>query len=296
MIASAFGELVGGTAQAAWEAGADLSLAFIHRPEALAAWLDRARAERTVDGLLVRAAGDVTPDELLLLERTGLPYVLVKRHVPGHAAPCVVADERRAVRLATEHLLALGHRRIGFVASQQSAVLYAERLQGFRDALAGAGLAPAGRLLAPAPDFSAESGRTSAAALLRAPARSRPTALMVASDSMAIGAYEAAAARGLAIPAELSIASVDDIPEARALRPALTTARTSHLEFGLRATRRVLAAVAARWRGDPVPAGAEVIVPELIVRNSTAPPPTSRAAPGLAALTGSKTTGRRRTP
>jgi DNA-binding LacI/PurR family transcriptional regulator len=102
---------------------------------------------------------------------------------------------------------------------------------------------------------------------------------MVASDSMAVGAYEAAAEHGLSIPGDLSVASVDDIPEARALRPALTTARTSHVEFGLRATRHVLARVEARWRGDPedragartVPAR-EVIVPELVVRESAAPP------------------------
>jgi DNA-binding LacI/PurR family transcriptional regulator len=278
MIASAFGELVGGVAQAAWEAGADLALAYIHRPQELAAWLERARVERSVDGLLVRAAGDVTPDELALFQRTGLPFVLVKRHVPGHPASCVVADERRAVELSTAHLLALGHRRIGFVASTHSAVLYAERLQGYRDALQAAGVVADESLIVPGPDFSQESGRQAAATLLRRPARRRPTALMVASDSMAMGAYEAAAERGLSIPHDLSLASVDDIPEARALRPALTTARTSHLEFGLRATRRLLAEVEAGWRGQPsVPAGAEadVIEPQLIVRESTAPPASS---------------------
>ncbi|MGH2368976.1 MAG: LacI family DNA-binding transcriptional regulator, partial [Chloroflexota bacterium] len=194
------------------------------------------------------------------------------RHVPGHPAPCVIADERRAVRLSTDHLLALGHRCIGFVASTQSQVLYADRLQGFRDALAAVGLPADEALLAPAPDFSAESGRAAASPLLRRPSRTRPTALMVASDSMAMGAYEAAAECGLAIPMDVSIASVDDILEARALRPALTTARTSHVEFGLRATRRLLAGIGAHWRGEPVGRQADVIEPELIVRESTGPP------------------------
>lgn len=272
MIASAFGELVGGVAEAAWEANAALGLAFLSRPEELAAWLDRAAADRSCDGLLIRAAGDVTAAEVNQLEASGLPYVLVKRHVPGRCVSCVIADERAAVRLAVEHLVGQGHRRIGFAASTQSRVLYEERLGGYLDALAAAGLTSHPRLICPAPDFSAESGEEAARRLLGQPPRERPTALMVASDSMAIGAYEAAAQWGLAIPAGLSIASVDDVPEARALRPPLTTARTSHVEFGSRAVRLLLKVIEAHWQGHPLPPQEDVIEPTLVVRESTAPP------------------------
>jgi DNA-binding LacI/PurR family transcriptional regulator len=272
MIASAFGELVGGVAQAAWESGTDLALAYIHHAQQLAAWLERASVERSVDGLLVRAAGDITEEEVALLDATGLPYVLVKRRVPGHRAPCVVADERQAVRLSMHHLLALGHRRIGFVGSTQSTVIYEERLRGYHDALSSKGLAFDPELVAPAPDFSADSGREAARALLCMAPAARPSALMVASDSMAIGAYEAAAESDLTIPSDLSIASVDDISEARALQPPLTTARTSHVEFGLRSTRLLLRVIDAGWRDEPPLAVTDVIEPELIVRASTAAP------------------------
>ncbi len=274
MIASAFGELVGGVAQGAWDANAALGLAYVAQPEELGPWLVRAVAERSADGLLVRAAGDLTDEELAPLERSGLPFVLVKRHLPGHALACVVADERRAVQLGTEHLLALGHRAIGFVASTQSASLYEERAQGYADALAAAALPFDPQRVVTAPDFSPESGEEAVRELLQRPGLGRPTALMVASDSLAMGAYRALAAAGLRIPDDVSVASVDDIPEAQALQPPLTTARTSHLEFGIRATRLLLRLIDARWKGLPLPIQTDVIEPDLVVRSSTAAPPT----------------------
>jgi LacI family transcriptional regulator len=271
MIASAFGELVGGVAQAAWEANASLNLAYLAQPDDLTRWLDDAASTSSVDGVLVRAAGDVADDELRRLEASGLPFVLIKRHVPGHPAWAVIADEAAAVRLSVEHLVALGHRAIGFVASTQSAVLYQERLRGYREALASAGLSFDESLVATAPDFSADGGASAAHRLLSS-RRVRPTGLMVASDSMAIGAYRAAAERGLAIPDDLSVASVDDIPEAQALVPSLTTARTSHVEFGVRAVRLLLRAVEARRGGASMRPQEDVIEPTLVVRQSTAPP------------------------
>jgi len=275
MIASAFGELVGGVAEAAWDSSAALGLAYLAQPEELPNWLATAREEHTTDGVLVRSAGDISAQELDILDRSTFPYVLVKRHLPGRSASAVIADEERAVRLGVDHLLGLGHRRIGFVASTRSRVLHEERFQGYSAALAAAGIELDAGLIVPTPDFSAESGELAARELLQRPDGGELTALMVASDSLAIGAYRAIAARGRSIPSDLSVVSVDDIPEARALHPALTTARTSHVEFGLRATRLLLRLIEAVWKGTALPAQADVIEPTLIVRESTAPPYTA---------------------
>lgn len=94
---------------------------------------------------------------------------------------------------------------------------------------------------------------------------------------MAIGAYEAAAKCGLAIPRDVSITGVADIPEAQVLRPALTTARTSYVELGARAARLLIRAIDAEWRGErPLPE-ADVLEPTLVIRESTDRPPRVRA-------------------
>jgi DNA-binding LacI/PurR family transcriptional regulator len=272
MIPSAFGELVGGIAQVTWQVEASLGLGFVREPDELAAWLQEARLEDSCDGLVVRAAGDVTSEEIDLLDSAGLPYVVVKRHPRDRVVPCVIADERRAVRLATEHLLALGHQAIGLIASTQAQTLYEERVLGYQDALRSAGVDLQPSLLCDAPDFSVASGETAARQLLGQPRTQRPTALMVASDSMAMGAYQAAAHWGISIPQDLSIASVDDIAEAATLQPPLTTVRMSHVDFGVRAMELLLTMIDAQWRGEPQPPRVDVIEPHLVLRESTAPP------------------------
>ena len=187
-IASAFGELVGGIAEVTWETGASLLLAYVRQPDELSRWLDEAREARSVDGLLVRAAGDVTTEELDLLDNARIPFVLVRRRAPNRPTACALVDDHRAVQLATTHLIELGHRQIGFAASTQSAVQFQERLAGYCEALDAAGISIDQHLIARAPDFSPESGEAAAFLLLN---RGVATALVMGSDSMAIGAYEA---------------------------------------------------------------------------------------------------------
>lgn len=215
---------------------------------------------------------DVTSEEIDLLDAAGLPYVVVKRRPRDRVVSCVIADERRAVRLATEHLIGLGHQTIGFIASTQSQTLYEERVLGYQDALRSAGIQPEPHLLCDAPDFSVASGEAAARRLLGQPLPQRPTALMVVSDSMAMGAYRAAAHWGISIPQDLSIASVDDIAEAGTLQPPLTTVRMSHVDFGVRAMELLLTMIDAEWHGEPQEPRVDIIEPHLVLRDSTAPP------------------------
>ena len=176
------------------------------------------------------------------LERR-LPLVVIDRpRVPGHAY--VGIDERGGARRAAEHLLALGHRRFAVVCEPD---VHRERLAGYRKALDGAGAEWARRRLP--------------GALAADP---RPTAILAASDRLALGALDAARAAGLRVPEDLSVVGFDDLPGAAGSKPPLTTIRQPLLEKGEIAGRLLTAG----------PTDHAAILPvELVVRGSTAPPP-----------------------
>ena len=270
--ASVFGELVGGIAQVAWETAASFTLAFIRRQEELAPWLEEALDTRSTDGVLVRTSGDVLPETLDDLDRAGLPYVLLRRRAPGSNASCALTGDREGIALVTDHLLKLGHERLGFVLPVSARATYEDRLGGYRSALQAHGLPFDRRFVAEVPDYSSASGTLGARDLLDRAPDARPTALVAASDSLAIGAYEAAAQLGLAIPADVSVVGLTDIPEAAVLGPPLTTARTSYADLGARAVRLLERLIEARWAGSPLGPEVEVVEPQLVVRASTAPP------------------------
>jgi DNA-binding LacI/PurR family transcriptional regulator len=170
-------------------------------------------------------------------QERGVPLVAVDRpRLPGHAY--VGVDDRLGARLAAEHLLALGHRRFVVLADGS-----AERLEGYREALEAAGA-----------DWTAMSR-------LVLDGHDGPTAVIAATDQLALEAVEAARAAGLRVPEDLSVVGFDDIPGAA--WSGLTTVRQPLLEKG-EAAGRLLAEGSA---------GREVILPvELVVRGSTAAP------------------------
>jgi DNA-binding LacI/PurR family transcriptional regulator len=182
----------------------------------------------------------------------GVPLVVVDApRIEGHAF--VGSEDRRGARLAVEHLLALGHRRFALLTTS---VIHRDRLAGYREALEAAGVGWARyELAADLPERGLEGGRLALAA------NPRPTALIAATDQLALGALEAASEAGLRVPDEVSVIGFDDIPGAAWSRPALTTVRQPLLEKG---------EVAGRLLSDG-PDGREVILPvRLVVRGSTA--------------------------
>jgi DNA-binding LacI/PurR family transcriptional regulator len=182
----------------------------------------------------------------------GVPIVVVDGpRIEGHAF--VGSEDRRGARLAVEHLLALGHRRFALLTTS---VIHGDRLAGYREALEAAGVEWVRYdLAANLPERGLEGGRLALAA------NPRPTALIAATDQLALGALEAASEAGLRVPDEVSVIGFDDIPGAAWSRPALTTVRQPLLEKG---------EVAGRLLSDG-PDGREVILPvELMVRGSTA--------------------------
>ncbi|WP_205528810.1 LacI family DNA-binding transcriptional regulator [Desertimonas flava] len=175
-----------------------------------------------------------------------------------HAA--VALDNRAGARLMTEHLIGLGHRRIAFVAGADSSPEAVARLKSWRDVMAAAGL-PADRVYHG--DWSPESGHAAGRQLF---ADGVPSAVFAANDQMALGVLAAAAEAGLSVPGDVSVAGFDDVPDAAFFTPTLTTIRQdfdalAHGCVGL--LERLL-------RGEPV--RSIRILPELMIRQSTAPP------------------------
>ena len=172
-------------------------------------------------------------------------------------------------RQAIDHLIGLGHRRIGFITGKPGVSSARERLAGYRDALRDADI-PYDHKLVVTGDFLEERGYQATEQLLAL--EQRPTAIFTSADTAAIGAIKASRAAGLRVPDDISIVGFDDIPEASLVMPPLTTVRQPLMEMGTTAVRLL-----QRLMDEPemTPRRTELDV-ELVVRGSTAPPPKAR--------------------
>ncbi|MCG0239824.1 MAG: LacI family transcriptional regulator [Firmicutes bacterium] len=224
--------------------------------------------ERQVDGLIY-TSGTVTPELQQAFAELGRPVVLAATTVtgPGPALPAVLVDSYAGARLAMEHVLSLGHRRVAcLIGSLQDPIAGLPRWQGYRDAAAARGVEIPPEYVVDA-GFRLEAAYEATVRLLRL--RPRPTAVVAASDLMAIGAMGAAADRGLRVPEDLTVVGFDNIRLAAVVRPALTTVAQPMHEIGARAVSRLLQVLAGE---QPEPL-VDWIAPRLIVRGSSGPPP-----------------------
>jgi DNA-binding LacI/PurR family transcriptional regulator len=227
------------------------------------------RSGRT-DGLVISGPRLDDPD-LADLVRDGFPVVL-QGSLPGLDVPSVDVDNVAGARMAVEHLVAIGHRRIACITN--APVVYtaaAERVSGYRMALATAGIAFEPTLFEEG-GFDAPSGHRAMAAVLR---RTVPDAVFVASDVVALGVLAALRSAGHAVPADISVVAFDDIPVAPYVDPPLTTVRLPARELGIAAGMAIL----ERLAGRPVER-CSLLPTELIVRASTAP----RTGSGVTAM------------
>ena len=154
------------------------------------------------------------------LAARNIPAVQIAAAKRSRRFDCVHIDDRAAAREMTEHLLGLGHTRIGYIGSPEIYAQTAERLDGYRDALESAGIAFDDALVRDGA-FTFESGRDAARDLLDLSAP--PTAIFASNDDMAAGVIAESYRRGLHVPDELAIAGFDDTPLATVMTPALTT-------------------------------------------------------------------------
>jgi YD repeat-containing protein len=259
---AAMGELVAGIGELAWRRDASFSMSGVDEDRA-DEYLRSLADARSVDGVLLRTPNEVRDQSIDILESSGVPYVVIKRELPRRQLNCVVSDDISGARLATQHLLEAGHTRIGFVCAKPALTLTQNRLTGYRQALAAAGIKFDPRLIRLETSFGETMGRRAARDLLERP--SRPTAVFAASDTMAIGGYQAARSLGLEIPGDVAFVGYDDIGPASLLEPSLTTVRTAYHDFGRLAAELLLDLIEGRVEAPQ----RVVIEPELIVREST---------------------------
>lgn len=198
------------------------------------------------------------------LRERGMPIVLVGGFAPDVDAPQVSTDERAAAGLAVRHLVAQGHRRIGLALGPERFVPSQRKRAGFVDALVRSGLAAdeddAARHVVSSL-YTVEGGAVAATELLDA----GHTALVCASDVMALGAMRAVHARGLRLPEDVSVVGYDDSPLMAFTDPPLTTIRQPVQSLCRAAVQMLLSEI----RGERATRTEVVVEPELVVRGST---------------------------
>jgi len=229
---------------------------------------DRLIHEGRVDGVLVLVAS-IRDTLVRNIARSGFPIVLVNRRstgVPGS----VVVDDAWGAEVAVEHLASLGHRKIAHIAGPSTLDTGRRRLAGYNAALKKRKFVQSPKWVAET-DYSEAGGAAAARTLLKQSARDRPTAVYVASFMSGVGAMQVFKDAGLRIPEDISVVVSDELPLAAHTDPPLTSINMALTRMGEVATHMLLGAVA----GEPV---TDIILPDapqLIVRGSTAPPPSA---------------------
>ncbi|CAM5229081.1 LacI family transcriptional regulator [Streptomyces spiroverticillatus] len=258
-------EIIRGVEEVAHDSDVGTVVSAIHgRAGAARQWMTNLRARASDGVILVTSA--LEPGLLEELRLLGVPLVVIDpAGAPATEAPTVGATNWAGGMAATEHLLALGHRRIGFIEGPSRLLCSRARLDGYRAALDAAGVPVTGELIVPG-DFYHESGFTGCNRLLDL--AEPPTAIFASSDQMALGAIEALRVRGLRVPDDMSVVGFDDLPEVRWSSPPLTTVRQPLSDMGKLAARTVL-----DLARSVEPASLRVeLATALVVRSSTGAP------------------------
>ncbi|MDQ2067063.1 LacI family DNA-binding transcriptional regulator [Xinfangfangia sp. CPCC 101601] len=253
-----FSQILSGIAGVLGPAGYNLLVADTRTsdPETLLAYAEPSRA----DGLIV-LDGSLAAESL-----ARVPLVEACEWIPGLQAPRVKIDNRAAAKLAIDHLVGLGHRRIGHVTGPTQNVLSIARLAGTHEALAEHGLTLPDSAIYHG-DFGLQSGQEAARQWLVQDPNTRPSALFLASDEMACGLIGELHRQGLQVPRDLSVVGFDDIELIAHIAPPLTTIRQPRADLGRIAAESLLRLLS----GEAAPEGDHILPVELVLRDSTAP-------------------------
>ncbi len=224
-----FAAILAGVVEAAYDQGMRLVLSATLREHDREVSLLETLTDGATDGAIILLPEE-TNQELEALQATGYPFVVADPRVPlTDGLPAVSAAHRAGAKAATDHLLALGHRRIAHISGPRRWAATEERIEGYHGALAAAGVLPSPELLAEG-DFEIPGGYAAACRLLDLP--EPPTAIFASNDNMAVGVLRATRERGLAVPEDLSVVGFDDAEIAQSVTPALTTVRQPLGELG----------------------------------------------------------------
>jgi DNA-binding LacI/PurR family transcriptional regulator len=217
-------------------------------------------SEQAVDGIAIIIEAHTLDNSDIVLP-PGLPAVILDSDA-GDSYTVVDADQSEGARLATQHLLDLGHRTVLHVAGPESSFSAGRRLDSWRLTLEAAGAEVPEPLYG---DWSVESGYAVGRALA---GRDEVTAVFAANDQMALGIMRALHEAGRDVPRDVSVVGFDDMAEAQAFWPPLTTVHQDFAEIGRRSIQMLLHEIEDRTRG----VGTTIVPTRLVVRDSTAPP------------------------
>ncbi|MBN3965095.1 substrate-binding domain-containing protein [Pseudomonas gregormendelii] len=258
---SFFAKVISGAQQAAQLAGYRLLLCDTQGREAIEREFAELVYAHQADGVIQLRAYDPFAAPFPGAELPPIVNACEVIHNGRH--PSISLDNRAAAKAMTEHLIELGHRRIGLIKGPKSSPLTRDRVAGYQDALNQAGIEADPALVCHG-DFSLKAGDDGAAAMLALP--DRPTALFCENDEMAIGALKRIRQSGLRVPEDISLVGFDDIPFAAYCDPPLTTISQPAEAFGQRAVELLIALIEKKPLAER-----HVVLPfELTLRESTA--------------------------
>ena len=227
-------------------------------------WIESVLSRRPLGVIMVFS--DLDADQRAQLEARRIPFVVVDPvGDEGDDVPSIGSANWNGGRMATMHLLKLGHTRIGMIGGPVETLCSRQRVDGYTDAMRSNGVSIDPELVRSA-DFEVAGGHREAVALLSL--KNRPTAIFAGSDMQALGVYQAARELGLEIPRDLSVVGYDDLPVAQWVGPTLTTVHQPLRRMAEMATRLVL----DLSRGITPAALRMDLAVEMRVRQSTAVP------------------------
>ena len=229
----------------------------------------RAMIVRGIDGIVLPPPLCDSGQLLVAIADEGVPLIAVGGGAELSNILNVSIDDYQAAHEMTRHIVSLGHRRVGFVIGNPGLVASGKRLEGYRAALADAGIAVEDALITQGL-FTYRSGLDAAETLLDQ--NDPPTAIFASNDDMAAAAVAVAHRRGLDVPGDLTICGFDDTTLATAIWPELTTIRQPIAEMARTAVEVLVQQVKARRSGEPMSASHLELAYELVRRQSDAPP------------------------
>lgn len=225
-------------------------------------------AERRVEAIIVTAARTGDVEVLQEIAAQGVPVVTAVRTLPGSGIPSVFHDDEAGGRMVAEHLAELGHREVGQIRGPLDVEPFRGRTDGFVAGVDAVGMTLVDDV-SPAVRPTEDEGERLTLELFRRSGM-RPTAIFVQNDVLALGALQALRQLGLSCPGEVSVVGYNDAQFAAHTAPPLTTVKLSLYEIG-----RLTGLLALELVGRPSEAAPiqPSVPPELVVRESTAPPP-----------------------
>lgn len=276
-----FARTMAGITAVARSAGYEVVIANSQEDPELERRAVRTLHDRQVDGMIVAPAQYADGSHLRLVVERAVPVVLLDRSVRGVPADAVLIDNVKAARMAVEHLIHLGHERIGLLTNDLGgsamecltetaldpthASTGASRGVGYLAALRDRGLEVTGRLIR-STTYTRESARRATQDLLAM--KDRPTAVLAVDNVSTLGAFEAIQASGLAFPEEISLLGFDDLEWTTIVRPTLSVIAQPAYDIGATAARRLI----ARLGGEDSPAQVLFLDTNLVQRESVVAP------------------------